>query len=122
MGELLSEWLEENLRDNTVTGLTLIPDPDEQVDLSCDGVDLNRNYQFEWEPLGSHRPPIPRGLLLIRTQQRCQGNGPVNYEDNDGDGLINEDHVDGNDDDADGQIDEDWLGGNQSLKPNSYKT
>ena len=36
----------------------------------------------------------------------------MNYEDNDGDGLINEDHVDGNDDDADGQIDEDWLGGN----------
>ena len=37
-------------------------------------------------------------------------NGPVNYEDNDGDGLINEDHVDGKDDDADGQVDEDWLG------------
>tara|TARA_B110000014_G_scaffold40793_1_gene26817 strand:- start:1178 stop:2338 length:1161 start_codon:yes stop_codon:yes gene_type:complete len=39
-------------------------------------------------------------------------NGPVNYEDNDGDGLVNEDHVDGKDDDADGQTDEDWMGGN----------
>nr|MCS5529661.1 M14 family zinc carboxypeptidase [Candidatus Poseidoniales archaeon] len=39
-------------------------------------------------------------------------NGPVNYEDNDDDGLVNEDHVDGKDDDADGQVDEDWMGGN----------
>ncbi len=39
-------------------------------------------------------------------------NGPPNTEDNDGDGQINEDHVDGKDDDADGQTDEDWWGGN----------
>ena len=32
--------------------------------------------------------------------------------DNDGDGQINEDHVDGKDDDADGVTDEDWWGGN----------
>jgi hypothetical protein len=31
---------------------------------------------------------------------------------NDGDGQVNEDHVDGKDDDADGVTDEDWWGGN----------
>ena len=36
----------------------------------------------------------------------------MNYEDNDGDGFVNEDHVDGKDDDGDGQTDEDWMGGN----------
>ena len=29
----------KNLRDNTVTGVTPLPDIDEQVDPSCDGVD-----------------------------------------------------------------------------------
>ena len=38
----------KNLRDNTATGVTPIPDLNEQVDEDCDGVDLNRNYQFEW--------------------------------------------------------------------------
>ncbi|MEC7714163.1 MAG: M14 family zinc carboxypeptidase, partial [Candidatus Thermoplasmatota archaeon] len=42
-----SGW-RKNLRDNTVTGVTPIPDVDEEVDEGCDGVDLNRNYQFEW--------------------------------------------------------------------------
>ena len=32
--------------------------------------------------------------------------------DNDGDGRVNEDHVDGVDDDGDGLVDEDWIGGN----------
>ena len=32
--------------------------------------------------------------------------------DNDGDGLVNEDNVDGEDDDNDGRLDEDWAGGN----------
>ena len=32
----------------------------EQVDEDCDGVDLNRNYQFEWgAPLGATVPLIP---------------------------------------------------------------
>ena len=38
-----SGW-RKNLRDNTVTGITPLPDLDEEVDESCDGVDLNRNY------------------------------------------------------------------------------
>ena len=38
--------------------------------------------------------------------------GPLDTVDNDGDGRINEDHVDGVDDDGDGLIDEDWIGGN----------
>ena len=106
-----SGW-RKNLRDNTVTGVTPIPDIDEEVDPSCDGVDLNRNYQYEWgAPLGATGPLFP-GACYSSGPNNDVYNGPVNYEDNDGDGLINEDHVDGSDDDADGQIDEDWLGGN----------
>ena len=98
--------------DLTVTGLTPIPDIDEEVDPSCDGVDLNRNYQYEWgAPLGTTGPLFP-GACYSSGPNNDVYNGPVNYEDNDGDGLVNEDHVDGSDDDADGQIDEDWLGGN----------
>ncbi len=108
-----SGW-RKNLRDNTATGVTPLPDIDEEVDPSCDGVDLNRNYQFEWgAPLGATGPLFP-GMCYAGEVGANNDvyNGPVNYEDNDGDGLINEDHVDGKDDDADGQIDEDWLGGN----------
>ena len=106
-----SGW-RKNLRDNTHTGVTPIPDVDESVDSSCDGVDLNRNYQFEWgAPLGATGPLFP-GFCYSSGPNNDVYNGPVNYEDNDGDGLINEDHVDGKDDDADGQVDEDWLGGN----------
>ena len=106
-----SGW-RKNLRDNTVTGVTPIPDVDEEVDEGCDGVDLNRNYQFEWgAPLGATGPLFP-GMCYAGGPNNDVYNGPVNYEDNDGDGLINEDHVDGKDDDADGQVDEDWMGGN----------
>ena len=106
-----SGW-RKNLRDNTATGVTPLPDIDEEVDSSCDGVDLNRNYQFEWgAPLGATGPLFP-GTCYAGGPNNDVYNGPVNYEDNDGDGLVNEDHVDGKDDDADGKIDEDWLGGN----------
>ena len=48
----------KNLRDNTYTGVTPLPDLNEEVDEDCDGVDLNRNYQFEWgAPLGATGPP-----------------------------------------------------------------
>ena len=106
-----SGW-RKNLRDNTHTGVTPIPDVDESVDPSCDGVDLNRNYQFEWgAPLGATGPIFP-GFCYSSGPNNDVYNGPVNLEDNDGDGFVNEDHVDGKDDDADGQIDEDWMGGN----------
>jgi len=106
-----SGW-RKNLRDNTHTGSTPIPDIDEEVDEGCDGVDLNRNYQFEWgAPLGATGPLFP-GFCYADGPNNDVYNGPVNYEDNDDDGLINEDHVDGKDDDGDGQIDEDWMGGN----------
>ncbi|MDP6220146.1 MAG: M14 family zinc carboxypeptidase, partial [Candidatus Thalassarchaeaceae archaeon] len=106
-----SGW-RKNLRDNTVTGFTPLPDIDESVDEGCDGVDLNRNYQFEWgAPLGATGPLFP-GMCYVDGANNDVYNGPVNYEDNDGDGLVNEDHVDGKDDDADGQVDEDWMGGN----------
>ena len=106
-----SGW-RKNLRDNTHTGVTPIPDIDEAVDEGCDGVDLNRNYQFEWgAPLGATGPLFP-GFCYADGPNNDVYNGPANTEDNDGDGQINEDHVDGKDDDADGQTDEDWWGGN----------
>ena len=107
----------KNLRDNTYTGVTPLPDLNEEVDEDCDGVDLNRNYQFEWgAPLGATGPLIPG--TCSPSEGELEGsnndvyNGPVDDRDNDGDGQINEDHVDGKDDDADGVTDEDWWGGN----------
>jgi len=101
----------KNLRDNTVTGVTPIPDLDESVDEGCDGVDLNRNYQFEWgAPLGATGPLFPGACYA--GQNNDVYNGPVDTVDQDGDNRLNEDHVDGKDDDGDGLTDEDWLGGN----------
>jgi len=108
-----SGW-RKNLRDNTVTGVTPLPDIDEEVDPSCDGVDLNRNYQFEWgAPLGATGPLFP-GMCYAGEAGANNDvyNGPVDTVDQDQDGRLNEDHVDGKDDDADGMVDEDWLGGN----------
>ena len=106
-----SGW-RKNLRDNTVTGVTPIPDVDEEVDEGCDGVDLNRNYQFEWgAPLGATGPLFP-GMCYASGPNNDVYNGPVDTVDQDEDGKLNEDHVDGKDDDADGLTDEDWMGGN----------
>ncbi|MDP7000701.1 MAG: M14 family zinc carboxypeptidase [Candidatus Poseidoniaceae archaeon] len=106
-----SGW-RKNLRDNTVTGVSPIPDTDESVDEGCDGVDLNRNYQFEWgAPLGATGPLIP-GACYASGPNNDVYNGPVDTVDQDGDLKLNEDGVDGKDDDADGLVDEDWLGGN----------
>ena len=106
-----SGW-RKNLRDNTHTGVTPIPDVDESVDSSCDGVDLNRNYQFEWgAPLGATGPLFP-GFSYAGGPNNDVYNGPADTVDQDGDGRLNEDHVDGKDDDADGLVDEDWWGGN----------
>ncbi len=103
----------KNLRDNTVTGITPIPDLDEEVDPSCDGVDLNRNYQFEWgAPLGATGPLFPGMCYSDSGANNDVYNGPVDTVDQDGDFKLNEDHVDGKDDDGDGLTDEDWLGGN----------
>jgi hypothetical protein len=108
----------KNLRDNTLTGVTPLPDVSEDVDEDCDGVDLNRNYQFEWGwPLGATLPLIPGTCTPSEDERAGVSNndvytGPFDTVDNDGDGKINEDHVDGKDDDADQQIDEDWDGGN----------
>ena len=114
----------KNLRDNQYTGVTPFPDLQEKVDEDCDGVDLNRNYQFEWgAPLGATGPLIPG--TCTPSEGELDGsnndvyNGPADDTDNDGDCVgvpgpwcVNEDHVDGKDDDADGLIDEDWAGGN----------
>ena len=102
----------KNLRDNGVEGGTPFPDQQETIDESCDGVDLNRNFQYEWgAPLGATGPLFP-GMCYAGGPNNDVYNGPVDDTDNDGDGQINEDHVDGNDDDADGITDEDWWGGN----------
>ena len=108
-----SGW-RKNLRDNEYSGVTPIPDLDEDVDEACDGVDLNRNYEFEWgAPLGATGPLIP-GDCIAGTTNNDVYNGPPDppNNDEDGDGLFNEDDVDGNDDDRDGVVDEDPWGGN----------
>ena len=77
-------------------------------------MDLNRNYEFEWgAPLGATGPLIP-GDCIAGTTNNDVYNGPPDppYNDEDGDGMFNEDDVDGNDDDRDGIVDEDPLGGN----------
>ena len=105
----------KNLRNN---GPEPLPDPNEQVDEDCDGVDLNRNYQFEWGwPLGATIPLVPGTCTPAEDERAGISNndvytGPFDTTDNDGDGLVNEDNVDGEDDDNDGVKDEDWAGGN----------
>ena len=105
----------KNLRDN---GPDLLPDFNEEVDEDCDGVDLNRNYQFEWgAPLGATVPLIPGTCTPSEDERAGIANndvytGPYDTQDNDGDGAFNEDNVDGEDDDNDGRTDEDWAGGN----------
>ena len=105
----------KNLRNN---GPDPLPDFNEEVDEDCDGVDLNRNYQFEWgAPLGATVPLIPGTCTPSEDEQAGIANndvytGPYDTQDNDGDGFINEDNVDGEDDDNDGRTDEDWAGGN----------
>ena len=105
----------KNLRNN---GPEPLPDFNEQVDEDCDGVDLNRNYQYEWgAPLGATVPLIPGTCTPSEDERAGITNndvytGPFDTQDNDGDGFINEDNVDGEDDDNDGRTDEDWAGGN----------
>ncbi|MBT5594078.1 MAG: hypothetical protein HOH79_03360 [Euryarchaeota archaeon] len=105
----------KNLRNN---GPEPLPDPTQQIDEDCDGVDLNRNYQFEWGwPLGATIPLVPGTCTPAEDERAGISNndvytGPFDTKDNDGDGLINEDNVDGEDDDNDGTKDEDWAGGN----------
>ena len=104
----------KNLRNN---GPQLLPDQSETVDEDCDGVDLNRNYQYEWGfPTQGTRPGIPGTCTPAEDEQSGINNdvytGPLDLRDNDGDGLIDEDNVDGEDDDNDGDTDEDWMGGN----------
>jgi hypothetical protein len=105
----------KNLRNN---GPEPFPDLTQGVDEDCDGVDLNRNYQFEWGwPLGATIPLIPGTCTPAEDERAGVSNndvytGPFDTTDNDGDGLVNEDNVDGEDDDNDGKLDEDWAGGN----------
>jgi len=116
-----SGW-RKNLRQN-------IPDPlpfNPTVDESCDGVDLNRNYQYEWGwPLGATAPVVPGSCSGVAGQWASDGpnndvyTGPYDTRNddkasgqNEADELLNEDPVDGADNDGDGIKDEDWQGGN----------
>ena len=102
----------KNLRNNHPSGVSPIID-DEQVDEGCDGVDLNRNYEYEWgTPTQGTWPLIPGTCLDDNGFNNDVYNGPKDNRDDDGDGLIDEDGVDGNDEDQDGEVDEDKAGGN----------
>ena len=46
-GEIEYPWWRKNLRDNNNDGL---------FDISCDGVDLNRNFGFNWDLRADHDP------------------------------------------------------------------
>ena len=105
---LNSGW-NKNLRDNTVSDI--IPDANDSVDPDCDGVNLNRNYQFEWVENSQNSGPIIPGGCYAGNNNSVYS-GPWDNIDDDGDGQVNEDYVDGDDDDADGLVDEDWGGGN----------
>ena len=87
-----SRFWRKNLRDNN----------DDNVIDSCDGVDPNRNYPFEWNTVGSSNNPCSQVY-----------HGPEDNLDDDNDGSINEDPEDLNhtDDDNDGLFDEDRDGG-----------
>ena len=87
-----NQW-RKNLRDNTVTGVTPLPDSDEEVDEGW--MALTPTNHFE-EGATENWVHCPRSTMLVRTDVY---NGPVDDTDNDGDGQVNEDHVDGNDDD-----------------------
>ena len=102
----------KNLRNNHPSGVSPIID-DEQIDEGCDGVDLNRNYEYEWgTPTQGTWPLIPGTCLDDNGFNNDVYNGPKDNRDDDGDGLIDEDGVDGNDEDQDGEVDEDKAGGN----------
>ena len=66
--------------------------------------------------IGSNDPSYPRYMHCEDERAGISNNdvytGPYDTTDNDGDGLVNEDNVDGEDDDNDGKTDEDWAGGN----------
>ena len=56
---------------------------DEEIDESCDGVDLNRNFQYEWGAPLSDR--TPRSLeCYAGGPNNDVYNGPVDDTDNDG--------------------------------------
>lgn len=106
-----SGW-RKNLREN-------VPDPlplENGVNEDCDGVDLNRNYEFEWGFPTQGTIPLVPGTCTPQGGIDGSNNdvytGPVELVDDDGDGSINEDPVDGSDNDADGLVDEDPAGGN----------
>ncbi len=106
-----SGW-RKNLRNNGLEDWGPLPDLNEDVDESCDGVDLNRNYQWEWgKPIGA-TSPFPPGDCVFDTTNNDVYTGPPDTRDDDGDGLVNEDPVDGDNNDGDAYTDEDPDGGN----------
>ena len=54
-----------------------LPIMNQDVNENCDGVDLNRNYQFEWE--NSNPPDCNNGV------NNSEYSGPIDSTDNDGD-------------------------------------
>lgn len=108
-----SGW-RKNLRPNRPTGP--VPRP-AGVDPGCDGVDINRNYPYEWGDITPGTIPLFPGdcIFGLGTGSGTVNNdvysGPIDTGDQDGDFRINEDPVNGVNDDGDSLIDEDRDGG-----------
>ena len=101
-----------------------------EFDAENDGVDLNRNYPYEWNRNEKGYVIDENGIIVTsdsRTESDAQYRGPDDDIDDDGDGFIgfdpvsgnpmydpdgtDEDYWNGRDDDGDGLIDEDKDGG-----------
>ena len=115
-GYTIGDSWRKNTRDN---------DGDNEFDPDVDGVDLNRNYVYEWnhnEDSGTVDEDGFEAGLDDRIWASPVYHGPDDQEDDDGDEVINlpgcnpgnncnEDPVNGYDDDSDSLVDEDKDGG-----------
>lgn len=98
----------KNMRDN---------DGNDRYGDQCDGVDLNRNFPLHWGYENSTVLVLDslEEVFVTEANNPCSDvyHGPMDYFDDDGDGLVDEDDEDPLrlDNDGDGLLDEDRSGG-----------
>jgi plastocyanin len=103
-----SRFWRKNMRDN---------DQNDRYGDDCDGVDLNRNFPLHWNNSSSFVSYNLDSLeqFTVDDDNICSDvyHGPRDFNDDDGDGLVDEDDEDSlrEDSDDDGLLDEDRSGG-----------